>query len=300
MKIRKYIAYLVGILFFLSSCEEDNTKPLNSVYLYTVMGLSVQFDNYSDAAIEYQWSFGDGETSTDKHPYHTYPDAGNYNVALTVIDESGKTDNFEDVVTIYGPEIIVDGDFSDWDDVAYRADNEINAQGCVTKIKTWGDTRKKTASIYIEGTEELGSLGIIEMNINADGNHQTGWATGWWSFTGSGLELYRSADFTDGKYVGGWSGKYQQTANQSWSQAEDITTFDSYAKFSDVKPLPNGGYALEITFEKDILLGALPAGSKLGDNISFGFFFWTPGWGAMISSVPKQWDSSLSTVKIDF
>lgn len=44
----------------------------------------------SEATIKsWAWDFGDGQTSTDQNPTHTYTNAGNYTVALTVTNENG-------------------------------------------------------------------------------------------------------------------------------------------------------------------------------------------------------------------
>lgn len=44
--------------------------------------LAVQFTNNSSNAGRYQWSFGDGQTSTETNPVHTYATAGIYDVRL--------------------------------------------------------------------------------------------------------------------------------------------------------------------------------------------------------------------------
>lgn len=45
--------------------------------------LSVSFNNTSLNATNYHWDFGDGTTTTDQHPYHTYSTSGTYTVTLT-------------------------------------------------------------------------------------------------------------------------------------------------------------------------------------------------------------------------
>jgi hypothetical protein len=40
----------------------------------------------------YEWDFGDGSTSTEVSPAHSYKSAGNYNVSLKVTDDKGQTD----------------------------------------------------------------------------------------------------------------------------------------------------------------------------------------------------------------
>jgi PKD repeat protein len=45
---------------------------------------NVQFANGSLWATEWNWDFGDGSTSTERNPEHTYAQDGTYNVSLTV------------------------------------------------------------------------------------------------------------------------------------------------------------------------------------------------------------------------
>ncbi|MDX2000847.1 MAG: PKD domain-containing protein [Chitinophagales bacterium] len=78
-------------------------------YTYTAINNNiVHFDNYSYASgiPSYLWSFGDGSTSTNFDPNHTYPGPGVYLACLTVTsrDSSGNitcTDDFCDSVRIY-------------------------------------------------------------------------------------------------------------------------------------------------------------------------------------------------------
>jgi len=51
--------------------------------------LSVQYTDLSQNATEWNWDFGDGETSTDESPAHTYSAAGTYTANLTVSNENG-------------------------------------------------------------------------------------------------------------------------------------------------------------------------------------------------------------------
>ena len=45
--------------------------------------LSVQFTDLSQYATSRSWNFGDGTTSTEQNPMHTYSAAGTYTVSLT-------------------------------------------------------------------------------------------------------------------------------------------------------------------------------------------------------------------------
>ena len=56
-----------------------------------VLGKSTTFINLStDNPETFLWDFGDGNTSTDKNPTHTYTDLGSYTVSLTVTNEYGE------------------------------------------------------------------------------------------------------------------------------------------------------------------------------------------------------------------
>jgi PKD repeat protein len=50
--------------------------------------------------VSYEWDFGDGSTSTNANPSHNYRSAGQYNVTLTVEDQWGQTDTYNQTVTV--------------------------------------------------------------------------------------------------------------------------------------------------------------------------------------------------------
>jgi microbial collagenase len=56
--------------------------------------------NGEDTIAEWRWIFGDGESSTDRNPTHTYPSAGDYPVTLTVTDDGGLTGTNARTVTV--------------------------------------------------------------------------------------------------------------------------------------------------------------------------------------------------------
>ncbi len=60
--------------------------------------MTVQFTDTSKGdPVSWSWSFGDGSTSTEQNPVHTYSAAGIYNVQLTVTNAAGS-----DTKTAYG------------------------------------------------------------------------------------------------------------------------------------------------------------------------------------------------------
>lgn len=63
----------------------------------------IQFDNQSEKATQYEWQFGDGKTSTEADPTHTYKTSGQYTVVLTATDEKGKSKTTQEEITVAPP-----------------------------------------------------------------------------------------------------------------------------------------------------------------------------------------------------
>lgn len=74
-------------------------------FSYTASVLSVAFDGGLssfdlDRAGTYQWDFGDGVTSTEIRPQHTYAKDGSYTVSLTVQDINGRTKTLRKKISV--------------------------------------------------------------------------------------------------------------------------------------------------------------------------------------------------------
>lgn len=59
-------------------------------FAFTRMGYQVSFDNMSEFATSYFWDFGDGNTSTQENPTHTYQTDGTYTVVLEATNGCGS------------------------------------------------------------------------------------------------------------------------------------------------------------------------------------------------------------------
>ena len=72
----------------------------------TVTSLAVNFTNASiadGAAVAFHWDFGDGTTSSDKTPTHTYAAAGSYNVTLEVVAGALAASKSQAVIAVDDP-----------------------------------------------------------------------------------------------------------------------------------------------------------------------------------------------------
>jgi hypothetical protein len=57
----------------------------------TSNGLTLQLDNQSVSSWNFTWDFGDGNSSTDFSPQHTYANAGVYSLSYSAFDACGRT-----------------------------------------------------------------------------------------------------------------------------------------------------------------------------------------------------------------
>ena len=89
---------------FYSANQSTGTAPL-----------LIQFTNTSTNYTSSSWDFGDGNTSTETNPIHTYTASGSYVVSLTVTGEGGTNTNSYltvDITDIPTPAMILDSKYT--------------------------------------------------------------------------------------------------------------------------------------------------------------------------------------------
>ena len=98
---------LLSVLVLFTQCKEEDDEggpvveaPIASFDVGTIDGLTVNFVNASVNATTYNWDFGDGNTSTDANPEHTYAEGGDYTVKLTATNAVGSADASKTVSVI--------------------------------------------------------------------------------------------------------------------------------------------------------------------------------------------------------
>lgn len=115
MKKTLFVALAATVALFATSCKPKGDAPKAS-FSFEVEDLTVTFTNISKDATTYAWEFGDGETSTEANPVHTYAENGTYTVTLTASNEVGQSSYSEEIVLATAA-IKIDGEFADWDAV---------------------------------------------------------------------------------------------------------------------------------------------------------------------------------------
>lgn len=168
----------------LFSCGEDEAKtPLPVAdFTFTLEGKTVTVVNASTDAETQTWDFGDGATSTDLNPSHTYEANGSYIVKLTVTNETGSDDKSEVLEVI---NIQIDGNLSDWDDVPALATYGDGEAGSFLEVKV-ENLEDDKLFIYVKTTSA--SNGFIDLFMNSDNDDATGFAS-WMYPTTPGFDI---------------------------------------------------------------------------------------------------------------
>ena len=127
-------------------------------------GEEIQFDGSmsydTDGFItNYEWDFGDGNTSTEKTVFHSYSNEGIYNVVLTVIDDynANDTDSLSIIISvanypptkpiITGPKTGEINKTYEFTALSFDLDNDT-----IQYILNWGDGNEFNTSFYENGT----------------------------------------------------------------------------------------------------------------------------------------------------
>ena len=88
-------AIMFSILVLFLSCDKKKDGP-NANFINQINFKKVQFMDLSKEGdgniVRWEWNFGDGTTSTEEHPLHTYPGINTYAVSLAVTDENDLSD----------------------------------------------------------------------------------------------------------------------------------------------------------------------------------------------------------------
>ena len=82
-----------------------NQSPVAN-FTSTGGGPTINFTDASTNAVSWNWSFGDGNSSSIKNPANTYTATGNYNVSLTVLASNGCADTLTNSVAVGTPSAV--------------------------------------------------------------------------------------------------------------------------------------------------------------------------------------------------
>jgi PKD repeat protein len=92
----------IGLLI---SCETNDEAPVfKACFDYSPLedlktGNEITFTNCSEEATHFFWFFGDGDTSDEENPKHTYLEEGKYKIILVAQNEPFFDVNADEILT---------------------------------------------------------------------------------------------------------------------------------------------------------------------------------------------------------
>lgn len=131
------------------------------------LGDTVFFTNASPAngALSYQWTLGDGSTSTSENPFHTYAADGSYSTRLKVTTAFGCADSTGQTVQVYP---MPTASFSVGDECLGDAHSFSNASAITTGMLSYDwDFGDGTGSSQLSPLKTFASSGIHTVKLTA-------------------------------------------------------------------------------------------------------------------------------------
>ena len=106
----RFFFLFVLTAFIVVGCNKDDDDDLLdpvASFQYSASQddfLEISFFNFSQNASSYEWDFGDGNTSTEEAPIHTYEATGVFTVTLTAIGDGGTMATRQEEVSVMDPD----------------------------------------------------------------------------------------------------------------------------------------------------------------------------------------------------
>lgn len=108
--MKKQIQLLLVLTFFaiiFSNCKKEAGDLPEACFVASQerkVGIPIDFSTSCTLnASSYHWDFGDGQTSEEAYPSHTYSEGGDYAVTLTVANTNGDRDELTHVMVVEAP-----------------------------------------------------------------------------------------------------------------------------------------------------------------------------------------------------
>ncbi|HIN97362.1 MAG TPA: PKD domain-containing protein, partial [Candidatus Marinimicrobia bacterium] len=109
------LTIFIAFSFLVLSCDKKKDGP-NANFINQINFKKVQFMDLSNEGdgkiVRWEWNLGDGTTSTEEHPLHTYSEINTYTVSLAVTDENDLSDAITKEIAIPNTAVSPIADFS--------------------------------------------------------------------------------------------------------------------------------------------------------------------------------------------
>jgi PKD repeat protein len=140
-------------------------------FTFDVDDFTVTFENLSKDATSYSWDFGDGNTSTEENPTHTYAAEGVYEVVLTGTGATGTKEATKNVTISLNPTVLAPAPTEpEANVISIYSDAYTDITG-VNLDPDWGQGTV-TGEIEVSGEKVLKMTGLNYQGIDFAGNAQ--------------------------------------------------------------------------------------------------------------------------------
>ncbi|MFT4153321.1 PKD domain-containing protein [Parafilimonas sp.] len=272
------IAALIAAANF-SSCKKDSDNPQPFVfYSVSIDGATVTFTNASEDAVSYTWDFGDGTTSTEESPVHTYPGKGKYVPTLYATTSAGVTGEASTVINIAKVSGIKldDNTLSDWDTIAYNMVTGGTKSGNFITAKYDYDANYVYICFEQNTTQAAGN--IYDLYLDADLDLTTGYTTG-------GIPDGAYDVLLEGSILGGWLDPYYFSGA---TQSAFSWTYQSLNEFYKIGTIEQSGSVqkFEFALSRSKIKGLTGKGLRIGVQVA------ASDWSATIGYSPDEGSSA--------
>jgi PKD repeat protein len=209
LKLMLFYSFMGIIICCFYSCKKDKAQPsVDVIYTVNVNGLTASFTNQTKGVTTYKWDFGDGTTSTEENPVHTYSTKGKYVPTLYVSTGAGQTFEGSTVLRISkgSPVKLNDNTLSDWDTLNKNVITSGIKGGIFRKVKF--DYDGANIYFYIEMASKKSNGDIFDFYIDPDNNAGTGLLTS--SFPNGGFDV-----LMEGAMLNNWFDVFYHTGDQN-------------------------------------------------------------------------------------
>lgn len=271
-----------------ASCEKDNLDPrpeVDVMFKTSIDGYTVNFVNETKGGTSYKWDFGDGNTSTEESPSHTYDGKGKFVPTLFVTTASGKVYEGSTVLRISksSPVHLNDNSFSDWDEVTKIEFVSSQPGNAVRRAKF--DYDGSSIFFYFEMTRTVKDNDVFDIYMDTDDNPATGYDLAG-NFPGAGVDV-----LIEGQILGGadaWADVLNHLGpGNGWSW-EGVSVAEPY-ELGTVKQ--EGGLTkVEGRLERTKLKGLT------GKAMRIGIILTKNDWSAEVGYIP---DTGSPAIRID-
>lgn len=198
-------------------------------FTFTTSSLTATFTDASILAVSHSWDFGDGNSSTDVNPVHTYATDGTYDVTLTTTNSAGASNSITQQVPVGGIQATFDAVIQNADMESYPTSENNNND----LVDAW--------TVDPDNSFNDGSATPFDFWRNDD---LESWVSSPANNGGSGTTDKASSSGTDAQSAGGTSGrslKFDSSGERAYQPFEVETGVEySISAFVKSESTPEG------------------------------------------------------------